>query len=211
MPAGTSLILHEVADAKKNKAAGGIWQDLSRANSLVIPANSTHWFSIEFRPNVVWVMNFDLGWNFFSLPIEPSITNAATLFSAIMEVGVDEPVVVFGPLISGYLWSWNAARNAFGSASEVHGLTGYWAYAPRALSIRVEGAPANPNVPVLKGNNALGVPVVLGLTTDISRSPLWWWNAITSQYKSVEVGGELFPGVGYWLYAPAPTTVNLDP
>jgi hypothetical protein len=207
IPAGTSLEFHEV-DASMRRVAG-TWRNLSRAGSLTVPVHTKCWFKVKFD-HPEFVLNLAEGWNFVSLPIEPSITDAATLFSEIMQENAGTPVNTFGPLISGFVWAWQPGRNRFVSVSEVHALSGYWVYAPTALAIRFEGTPADPTVPLVKGFNTIGVPAQMALPANVSIGPVWWWDAIAQEYKAIPVDGKAVPGVGYWLYAPKPVVLHLD-
>ena len=178
--------------------------DMRTAGQLSVSGAGPQYFVIT-QDYQTFALGLDPGWTLISLPIEPESTAVGLVLSA-TAARAGEPAQEFrdgkrGVVYSGDVWQWdvNAQPSQYMKVTDLHALTGYWVFAPTAAAVTVRGLPpADTRLPLKAGWNLVGPPAEMDPPSGSTIvPPAWWWDG--QRYRS---GSRLYPGLGYWFFAP---------
>ena len=183
-------------------APDGLRLDLSKAADLTVAAGQTKYFRLVCGVRQQ-ILHLAAGWNQFSLPLEPLITEPSQLFA-------DTPEYVLNSLAA-----WNPIAGGYDFPDHLHTRCGYWAYFTAPATVSVRGvAVAETGYPLPMGSVwylvGIAVPVTLAANPDLFL-PGYSWNPAIGLYEMLLPGDEMQSGLAYWFYALRPTILNLDP
>ncbi|NOY79395.1 MAG: hypothetical protein GXP31_00165 [Kiritimatiellaeota bacterium] len=162
-----------------------------------------------FLGTLTTTLTLSPGWNLIALPMQPTLSAPADLFS--------DPVART-PVFSGNVWRWDAVRGVYRVATAIEAGQGYWLYCPAAVPVlELRGVRLSSAViETGKGWNLVGPAGYgqTGIATVIAppqrQAPvLWRWDAELQGFVPVQ-GGGLLRNSGYWLFSRISGTVDLD-
>ena len=202
IPAGRQFILREVNAT--GATIPGTVLNLATTTKLSVHAQTSKHYALAaalaVAPQTV-TLSLVQGWNLISLPVEPANPAVdAVLGTATRDGGRDK-------VFAGTVWQYvcnGTGEGHYETVTEMHALLGYWVYSPTSATPSVIGTP-------LAASQKLGLPKdwsLIGPTADVGvsqnnnlRAPVWWWDAVTCQYKTLDPASEvLTAGRGYWFY-----------
>ena len=181
--------------------------DMNSTGQLTVSATGASYFVIT-QAYQTFALGLKPGWNLISLPLEPQDTAAGLVLSATAS-REGEPAQELrdgkrGVVYSGDVWQWDPTAHPpqYVKATDLHALTGYWVFAPAAAGVTVRGLPPTAtSLPLTVGWNLVGPPTEMDSPSSaLIVPPAWWWDG--QRYRS---GSRLYPGLGYWFFAPSGT------
>ena len=202
IPEGKILSLYEVDIDDKPLPVSSIL--MNKTTTMTVDGALERWYRLRFADDFRATVTCTPGWNLISLPLTPTASAVADVFSNEGDQPEEEQSFRDGRrglLVSGFVWAWE--RNSYVQVSTIEATRGYWCYLDEEMTILVDGKPVAPNdngdviIPLSQGWNLYGPIAPIDITYPLQtplQGTIWWWDG--TKYN---VANELQPYGGYWI------------
>jgi uncharacterized repeat protein (TIGR02543 family) len=197
IPADHFVALVEV-DAAGDVVPDGLAADLRRESALTVPPGTPRRLRLRYAPEVAWELALEAGWNPVSLPLDPALPAAATVFAdSASAVARALPALRYDPV-----------ADAYTAADLVRPCEGYWVYSSAPLRLLVSGAAFDDaSLTLAAGWNLVGVPWGLSAPPATAQG-VGPWLACAAADSAPLPAGTLIPGTAYWVFSPVPLALS---